>query len=264
MAELKTEIVDGVGVVSFNRPHRHNAITDSLFDEMCTALRSQLIDHSVRCILIRGEGRSFCSGRDTAELGQRTNGEDDFTFVQEHQRIRLDVLESTKPVVAAVQGAALGGGFEIALSADIRIIAEDAIFGLPEVGLGLVPDTGGTQLLPALVGPARAKYLILSGSRIDAHTAYAWGLAEEVVPVEQLHDRAMELCRELAAKPRLAVSMGKLLVNQAGAGDIRNGMARELLAQTALFRSDDYLRIKGKVLRDSENAAAANVERERP
>ncbi|WP_246398644.1 enoyl-CoA hydratase/isomerase family protein [Mycobacterium vicinigordonae] len=256
MAELKTEVVDGVGVVSLNRPHRHNAITDSLFDEMCRALRGQLADQSVRCILIRGEGRSFCSGRDTAELGQRSDGEDDFTFVLEHQRIRLDVLESTKPVVAAVQGAALGGGFEIALSADIRIIAEDAVFGLPEVELGLVPDTGGTQLLPALVGPARAKYLILSGSRINAQTAYTWGLAEEVVPVEQLHDRAMQLCREFAAKPRLAVSMGKLLINQAASGDIRSGMVQELLAQTALFRSDDYLRIKENALRDNENTAA--------
>jgi enoyl-CoA hydratase len=255
-AELKTEIVDGVGVVSFNRPHRHNAVTDALFDEMCAALRGYLDDPSVRCVLIRGEGPSFCSGRDRAELGRRANGEDDFTFVQEHQRIRLEALESTKPVVAAVQGAALGGGFEIALSADIRIIADDAFFGLPEVGLGLVPDTGGTQLLPALVGPARAKYLVLSGARIDAQTAYAWGLAEEVVPVEQLRGRAMALCRQLAAQPTLAMQMGKMLVNQASAGDIRNGIRQELLAQTALFSSQDYLRIRDNALREHRRAVA--------
>ncbi|MGO9158820.1 enoyl-CoA hydratase/isomerase family protein [Mycobacterium sp.] len=248
-AELKTDLVDGVGVVSLNRPHRHNAITDALFDEMCAALRGYLGDPAVRCLLIRGEGPSFCSGRDTAELGKRAVGEDDFTFVSEHQRIRLEVLESPKPVVAAVQGAALGGGFEIALSADMRIIAEDAAFGLPEVGLGLVPDTGGTQLLPALVGPARAKYLVLGGVRIDARTAFAWGLAEEVVPVDQLYDRALALCRHLAAQPRLAMSMGKMLVNQATAGDIRNGLGQELLAQTALFRSEEYLSIKESALR---------------
>ncbi len=248
-AELKTDLVDGVGVVSLNRPHRHNAVTDALFDEMCAALRGYLGDPAVRCVLIRGEGPSFCSGRDTAELGKRADGEDDFTFVREHQRIRLEVLESPKPVVAAVQGAALGGGFEIALSADMRIVAEDATFGLPEVGLGLVPDTGGTQLLPALVGPARAKYLVLSGARIDARTAYAWGLAEEVVPVAELYDRALALCRHLAGQPRLAMSMGKILVNQATAGDIRNGLGQELLAQTALFRSDEYLSIKESALR---------------
>jgi enoyl-CoA hydratase/carnithine racemase len=248
-ADLKTEIVDGVGVVSFNRPHRHNAITDALFDDMCSALRSYLRDQSVRAVLIRGEGRSFCSGRDTAELGQRAAGEDDFTFVKEHQQIRLDVLESTKPVIAAVQGAAIGGGFEIAMSADFRIIAEDAVFALPEVGMGLIPDTGGTQMLPALVGAARAKYLVLSGARIDARTAYAWGLAEEIVPVHELYDRAMELSRRVATQPRLAMSMAKMLVNQASAGEIRNGFGQELLAQTALFSSQEYLDIKAQAQR---------------
>lgn len=239
-AELQTEIIDGVGVVSLNRPHRHNAITDALFDAMRAALRSHLANGDVRCLLIRGEGPSFCSGRDTAELGRRAAGEDDFTFVREHQQIRLEIMESTKPVVAAVQGAALGGGFETALCADIRIIADNAFFGLPEVGLGLVPDTGGTQLLPALVGPARAKYLVLSGNRIDAQTAYTWGLAEEVVPVDDLRDRAFALCRHLAAQPVLATQMAKILVNQATMGDIRNGIRQELLAQTALFSSVEY------------------------
>jgi enoyl-CoA hydratase/carnithine racemase len=251
-ADLKTEIVDGVGVVSFNRPHRHNAITDALFDEMCTALRGYLHDESVRCVLVRGEGRSFCSGRDTAELGQRADGEDDFTFVKEHQQIRLEVLESTKPVIAAVQGAAIGGGFEIAMSADFRIVAEDAVFALPEVGMGLIPDTGGTQMLPALVGPARAKYLVLSGARIDARTAYEWGLAEEIVPTHELYDRAMELGRRVAAQPKLAVSMAKMLVNQASAAGIRNGFGQELLAQTALFSSREYLDIKEQAQRQRE------------
>ena len=254
-ADLKTEIIDGIGVVSLNRPHRHNAITDSLFDDLCLALRGYLDHQSVRCILIRGEGPSFCSGRDKAELGKRVDGKDDFTFVKEHQRIRLEILESTKPVVAAVQGAAIGGGFEVALSADMRIIAEDAVFGLPEVGLGLVPDTGGTQILPALVGPARAKYLVLSGSRIDAQTAYAWGLAEEVVPVEALYDRALEICHCLAGQPTLATSMAKLLVNQASAGAIRNGIGQELLAQTALFTSREYLAPSADALRGRESAA---------
>ncbi len=248
-AELKSEIVDGVGVISLNRPHRHNAITDSLFEELSAVLRQQLDDQSIRCVLLRGEGRSFCSGRDTAELGRRADGQDDFTFVRGHQRLRLDALESTKPIVAAAQGAVLGGGFEIALSADIRIIAEDAFFGLPEVGLGLVPDTGGTQILPALVGPARAKYLVLSGAHIDAATAYAWGLAEEIVPADQLTQRAMQFCLELAAQPVLAMSMGKLLVNQASAGSIRNGITQELLAQTALFSSSEYQQLKERHLR---------------
>jgi enoyl-CoA hydratase len=258
-ADLKTEIVDGVGVISFNRPHRHNAITDALFAETCTALRKYIADPAVRCILIRGEGPSFCSGRDKAELGKRAADEDDFTFVLGHQRIRIEVLDAPKPVVAAVQGAALGGGFEIALSADMRIIADDAIFGLPEVGLGLVPDTGGTQLLPALVGPARARYLVLSGERIDARTAYQWGLAEAVVPVTELYEHAMTLCQRLALQPKLALSMAKMLVNQASAGAIRNGIGQELLAQTALFGSAEYLSIKEQALRQHQGQRVDGV-----
>ena len=257
-ADLKTEVVEGVGIVSLNRPHRHNAITDALFEEFCSAVRGYLNDPSVRCLLLRGEGRSFCSGRDKAELGKRAAGQDDFTFVRAHQQIRLEMLESPMPVVAAVQGAALGGGFELALSADMRIVSEDAFFGLPEVGLGLVPDTGGTQLLPALVGPARAKYLVLSGSRIDARTAVDWGLAEEIVPVEDLHDSAMALCRQVATQPKLAVSMAKMLLNQATAGSIRNGIGQELLAQTALFSSKEYLDIKQDALRRSQVAATGD------
>ncbi len=260
-SELKIEVVDGVGIMAFNRPHRHNAITDSLFDEMCTALRSHLSNPAVRCVLIRGEGRSFCSGRDKAELGMRADGQDHFTFVRQHQQIRLEVLESTKPVVVAVQGAALGGGFEIALSADIRIVADDAVFGLPEVSFGLIPDTGGTQLLPALIGPARAKFLVLTGARIDAQTAYSWGLAEEVVPVDDLYNRAMELCRHIAAQPSLAVTMAKMLVNHAATCDTRTGFNQELLAQTALFSSPEYLNLKRGIGHSERNNGPGSDER---
>ncbi|MDT5016780.1 MAG: hypothetical protein QOD39_2940, partial [Mycobacterium sp.] len=221
-------------------------ITDSLFDLFRDQVRRFVDAPDVRCILLRGEGKSFCSGRDTAELGRRPEGVDDFSFVRHHQRSRLEMLDSPKPVVAAVHGAALGGGFEIALSADIRIIADTAVFGLPEVALGLVPDTGGTQVLPALVGPARAKYLVMTGARIDAATAYAWGIGEELVPANELYDRAMSVCRTLADQPTLALTMAKSLVDQATGGSIRNGINQELLAQTALFRSDEYREIRAE------------------
>jgi enoyl-CoA hydratase/carnithine racemase len=253
VTELNAEVVDGVGVIAFNRPQRHNAINDSLFDLFRHQVRSYIDAPEVRCLLLRGEGKSFCSGRDTAELGRRPEGVDDFSFVRHHQRTRFEVFDSPKPVVAAVHGAALGAGFEIALSADIRIIADTAVFGLPEVALALVPDTGGTQVLPALVGPARAKYLVLTGARIDAATAYAWGIGEEMVPAEALYDRVMSVCRTLAGQPTLATAIAKSLVDQATSGPIRNGINQELLAQTALFRSDEYREIRDR-----------RAERERP
>jgi len=143
-----------------------------------------------------------------------------------------------------VQGHALGGGFETALGADMRIAADDATFGFPEIGFGLVADTGGTQLLTPLIGPSRAKYLLMTGARIDAAQALAWGVVDWVVPAAELRDAALELATKLAAAPASAVGFAKQLVDQAWTGSIRNGMRQEVVAQAALFASDDYLRMK--------------------
>lgn len=241
-----TETVDGVGMISFNRPQRHNAFDDALGREWRAAVATAIADPAVRCILLCGEGPSFCSGRDTAQLGQRADGESDVVFVRNAQQVRLALLDTSKPVVAAVQGHALGGGFETALSADMRIAADDASFCFPEVRFGLVADTGGTQLLTPLIGPARAKYLLMTGERVDAAQALAWGIVDWVVPVEELRTAALDLCRRLAASPPEAVAFAKQLVDQAWAGSIRNGMRQEVVAQAALFASDDYLRIKAE------------------
>jgi enoyl-CoA hydratase/carnithine racemase len=243
-----TDTVDGVGIVSFNRPARHNAIDDELGREWRDAVGHALEDDAVRCLLLCGEGASFCSGRDTAQLGQRAGGESDVEFVSRAQEIRVAMLESSKPVVAAVQGYALGGGFETALGADMRIAADDAVFGLPEVHYGLVADTGGTQLLTPLVGPAKAKYLLMTGDRIDAAQALAWGIVDWVVPASELRAAAFTLAGKLAAAPADSVGFAKQLVDQAWAGSIRNGMRQEVLAQTALFAAARTRRSPGRQL----------------
>ena len=241
-----SSVIDGIGVVSFNRPARHNAVDDELGREWRSAVMHALDDDAVRCVLLCGEGRSFCSGRDTAQLGQRAGGESDVAFVAHAQEIRVAILASPKPVVAAVQGYALGGGFETALSADMRIAADDAVFAFPEIGFGLVADTGGTQLLTPLIGPARAKYLLMTGSRIDAAQALAWGVVDWVVAPGELRTAALELAARLAAAPPTAAAFAKQLVDQAWAGSIRNGMRQEVVAQAALFASDDYQRLKAR------------------
>jgi len=232
---VKYEITDGVAVISFNRPERHNALNDEMGAEWRGALFKALGDPAARCLLLRGEGRSFSSGRDTAELGRRVGGESDFSFVRRHQDVRLALLDASKPVVAAVRGYALGGAFETALSADVRIAATDAQLGFPEIGYGLVADTGGTQLLTALAGPSKAKWLLMSGERIGAAQALAWGIVDWVVPPEELDERALVIARQLAAGPPAAIAMTKQLVDQVWGPTIRNGMRQELLAQTALF-----------------------------
>lgn len=239
-ALVRQELVDGVAVVSFNRPNRHNALNDALVDRWRTAVHAAIADPDVRCILLRGEGRSFSSGRDTAELGQRTAGESDLEFVRRAQQIRLETLDAPKPVVAAVRGYVLGGAFEIALSADMRIAATDAVFAFPEIRFGLVADTGGTQLLTPLIGPSKAKYLLLSGDRLDAATALQWGVVDWVVEPDELDGAALDLARRLAAAPPQAAAAAKQLVDQAWAGSIRNGIGQELLAQVALFAGDEH------------------------
>jgi enoyl-CoA hydratase/carnithine racemase len=211
-----------------------------------SAVQWALEEPEVRCLLLRGEGPSFSSGRDTAELGKRPNGETDLVFIRRAQEGRLAILDSPKPVVAAVQGYVLGGAFELALSADMRIAADDAMFALPEIGFGLVADTGGTQLLTMLAGPSKAKYLLLSGDRIDAAQAEQWGLVDWVVPAEQLYTRALALCQRLAAAPAEAATLTKQLVDRAWAAPIRNGMMEEVLAQCSLFAGEEYQRLKAE------------------
>ena len=128
----------------------------------------------------------------------------------------------------------------MALAADIRVSSTDLKMALPEINYGLLPDTGGTQYLTNLIGPSRTKYLVMSGARIDAETALAWGAVDFVVAPETLDARAMEIAANLAAKPPIALAMAKSMIDQGMAGAVRNGITQELLAQTALFKSEDY------------------------
>ncbi|GMU79258.1 MAG: enoyl-CoA hydratase [Acidimicrobiia bacterium] len=252
-----SDVVDGVGIVSFNRPARHNAIDDAMGEAWADAVTASLSDPAVRCVLLRGEGPSFSSGRDTAQLGRRVAGEHDYDFVRRHQRLREATLDATKPIVAAVRGYALGGGFEIALSADMRIAATDAQLGFPEIRYGLVPDTGGTQLLTALVGPARAKWLVISGARIGADEAHRWGVVDWVVEPDHLDVRALDLCRQLAAAPPTAAAMAKQLVDHAWRETVRSGMRAELLAQTALFAGEEHRQAKAAAIAAAGHGRAA-------
>lgn len=234
------ERLDGISVISFNRPARHNALNDEMSALWGGLVTAAIADPAVRCILLRGEGRSFSSGRDTSQLGRRVGGESDLSFVRRAQQSRLALLAAPKPVVAAVRGYVFGGAFEVALSADMRISASDAQFAFPEIHFGLVADTGGTQLLTPLIGPARAKYLLLSGKRLDAATALQWGVVDWVVEPDGLDEAALQLARDLAGAPPAAAAMTKQLVDQAWAGSIRNGIGQELLAQTALFAGAEH------------------------
>jgi enoyl-CoA hydratase/carnithine racemase len=233
-------VADGVATLSLNRPDRHNAVDDELHDQFGAAWAAAVADPQARVILLRGEGPSFCSGRDTKQLGERVAGESDFWFVRRHQRGRIAQLDCPKPVIAALKGAVLGGGCEIALGADIRIAAADVRMAFPEIHYGLMTDTGGTALATMLAGPSRAKLMVMSGRRIDADRALAWGLVDEVVAPEELDATALSLAKEIADKPAEALAMIKQTVDGMWDGPLRDALRGELLAQVALFGGEDY------------------------
>lgn len=240
MDTILTRTENGVRVISYNRPERHNAIDDAMGDAFRIAFRDAVEDQSVRAILLRGEGKSFCSGRDVSVLGHRERDESDFDFVRRHQDGRLAMQDSPKPVVAALKGGVIGGGCEGALCADIRVSDDTLKMALPEINFGLLPDTGGTQMLAALIGMSRAKAMVLTGDRIDAKTAYEWGAVDFLVAPDELDEFALDLAMKLASKPPIALAMGKQMIDQMHGPAIRNGTRQELLAQTALFLTEDY------------------------
>jgi enoyl-CoA hydratase len=230
----------GVRVLSLNRPDRHNALNDPLIDAYRASVEVAIADSEVRCIVLRGEGRSFCSGRDTADFGSQGNGGPVIDWLAAGQRTIMALLESPKPVIAAMKGHVIGGGFEICLAADIRIGSVDLQASLPEVGYASLPDNGGTQTLAALVGPGRAKELILTGRSIDADEALAWGVVNQVVPAEELDSAVLSIAEAIAERSPLAVRLAKQLVNNSWMNNVHKGLQGELVAQTAMFSSEDY------------------------
>jgi enoyl-CoA hydratase/carnithine racemase len=247
----------GVATITLNRPERHNALDDDTSALLHEVFASSVADTRSRVIVLRAEGPSFCSGRDTSQLGARAAGESDLAFMRRHQATRIAQLDCPKPIIAALKGYCLGGGLELALACDIRIAASDVRMAFPEIRYGLMTDTGGSALATLLAGPSRAKWMLMTGTPIEATRALAWGLVDEVVAPEDLDDAASRLAAELADKGPEALAMIKSTVDNVFAGAVRSGMAGELIAQSALFAGDDYQQRKRD--RASIQAAAAGA-----
>lgn len=236
MSGLTTShVADGVGVLSFNRPDKHNALSDELLTEWRSALAELAADDGVRAIVLRGEGPSFSSGRDITQLGRRPHGESDAEFIGRDQRAALALRRITKPVVAALHGWVLGGALELALHADLRVATPDARMGLPEIRFGIVPDLGGIALLHGLVGPERTKHLVLTGEAISGEAAVSWGLVSELAADAELDARAGALATLLADQDPVAVARAKALVDGLTDEQVEREMASELHVQVELF-----------------------------
>jgi enoyl-CoA hydratase/carnithine racemase len=250
---VRVEVADRLATVSLNRPDKLNAVSPDVFTGLAEAGARIQADDEVRAVLLRGEGRAFCSGLDLASLqgfaapaqateprsggtGDGASGNGAPRDPQAGWRIWQTM---DKPVVAAVQGYALGAGFQLALAADIRFAAEDAVFSVFEITYGLVPDLGGTQFLPPIVGPAKAKELIWTAKRLTAHEALALGLVNDVVSNDRLEDVARSFALDLASRPPLPIRFTKRIVNESARTSLEDGMRREIEAQMTCITSND-------------------------
>jgi enoyl-CoA hydratase len=229
---VKTE--GKIGILTLNRPDAANTFTREMGEEVVAAAH-QLTEQRCRVIVVTGAGRHFCAGADLKEVaagrGPRLG---DTSFI--------DVFESLRiPVIAAINGSAIGGGCELALACDLRLMSRDAEIGLPEVRFGGLPAGGGTQRLPRLIGPARAKQLLWLGTPIGAQEAERIGLVNWEFPAEELMSRALELAALLAQRPAYAIEAVKFLVDRACDADLRSGLATEVYVARKMATKEQRL-----------------------
>jgi enoyl-CoA hydratase len=224
---LLFEIKGSVGIITLNRPKALNALNSELLQELSSLLDTIGEDKSVQVVIITGSGeKAFVAGADIAEM-QSMSAIEGRNFGKIGQAVFNKMESLPQPVIAAINGFALGGGCELAMACDIRIAAEKAKFGQPEVSLGITPGFGGTQRLPRLIGKGRAKELIYTGDIIDAGEAYRIGLVNKVVALDELMSTAQAMAEKILSRAPVAVQLSKAAINEGLNMDLASGVAYE-------------------------------------
>ena len=240
--QILYEIADRVAVVTLNRPEVMNAFGGTMREDLLKLLQHAEGDKSSRCVVITGAGKAFCAGGDVASMAEM-QAKNDASAIPQRMKIGAQVVNlirsMTKPVIAAVNGAAAGAGMNLALACDIRIAAQSARFSESFVKIALVPDWGGTYLLTQLVGTAKAMELMMSGDRIDAAEALRIGILNRVCPDETFRAEVMTFARQLASGPADTLAHIKHATYVGVAGTLSDALKYEEHAQEAVFLSDD-------------------------
>lgn len=239
LKNFKLELSEGVALLTVNRPEVRNAMNEQCWKELSTFVDFVEGQEDVTAVIITGAGeKAFVAGADIRFLKQRTM----VSALEVLAQKTLRKLSACRlPVIAAVNGYAFGGGCELAMACDIRIASEQAAFGLPELGLGILPAGGGTQRLAKLVGLGRAKEIILTGRTVKAEEALSIGLISKIVPQAELIQQAMEIVRAISRKGPLAVRLTKQAINASLATDEDTGMLVEALSYGLVIASDDRM-----------------------
>jgi len=201
---------DNIGIIRLNRPQVLNAVNGAMVEDLFAALKEARDDEEAKVIILKGEGRAFCAGVDLKEGVAKTENVEDFRrYVLHMQDIGRAFIALDKPIIAQIQGYALGNGCEFAMNCDLRVAAEGTKIGFREVAVGATVTTAGTKILPQLVGLGRAKEMLLTAEPIDAETAEKWGLVNKVVPLEELEQATMELAKKVAANYLLSLRLAR-------------------------------------------------------
>lgn len=239
--DLKNIIVekkDGIALVKMNRPKALNALNSETLDELRVVFDDINTDSDINVAIVTGEGRSFVAGADISEMAS-LDAVAAKNFMKKGLTTFRLIEKCSKPVIAAINGFALGGGCELSLACDIRIASDKALIGQPEVGLGIIPGFGGTQRLQRAVGPGYAKYLIYTSENIKANKALEIGLVQEVVEADKLLDRAFEIANKIQSNAPVAVRHAKEAINTGAQVDIDSAINIEEYLCGLLFATED-------------------------
>ena len=237
--KIRLEVDGAIATITNDNPQKHNAFDDEMDQRLFEVLAELRNRPEVRAVIWRGEGRSFSSGRDVSAIGgSQVDLSHHELMTRGHQGIQ-QIFDLDAPIIVACHGWSIGASFQRALLCDIRIAADDARFLLPEVGHGVIPDTGGVGRLFQICGHGVASDLVLTGRPMDAAEAYAHGVVSRVVPRADLDATARAMAEQIAAAPAVTVKVARRVIAHLAEPEIRSSMAEELIGQTFVNRSDD-------------------------
>ncbi|RLC32623.1 MAG: hypothetical protein DRH37_00135 [Deltaproteobacteria bacterium] len=233
------EVKEGTAILTVNRPKKMNALNSRTMDEIRDAVATVQGDDSIRALIITGAGdKAFVAGADISEFTE-LGLKESYDFVRKGASIFRELEALNVPSIAAVNGMALGGGCELAMSCTFRIASETALFGLPELGLGVIPGYGGTQRLAGIIGKSNAWWAMLTGENLDAQKAFSMGLVNLVAKPEELMDTAMKVAGKIAKKGPLAVKFAMIATKFGAEVDLETGLVLEALAANLALASED-------------------------
>ena len=234
---LEVDEASGVGTIRLDRP-KMNAINDEVVEQLAVAARDATFNDKVKSIIIWGGDKIFAAGADIKAMAERTPSEM-MNRMGSLQSVFTMVEDIPKVTIAAINGYALGGGCELAMTCDFRVMADNAQIGQPEILLGIIPGAGGTQRLPRLVGPARAKEIVYSGRFLDCVEALEIGLVDRVVEAGKVYETAMEMAQQYAKGPTIALRAAKMAIQRGLEMDLGDGLAFEREVFVNLFATED-------------------------